>query len=232
MKKFLSIFLMFCAAAMTVTACSKVGTTSDTISDVSEDSRPQSTTIDVSQAAAEMGLDEVPTDRVHDIRSEDVFEYEIIDGGAVITGYTGSSPEVEVPAEIGGAPVSEIGSYAFEADYNITNVTLPDTITLIGEGAFMDCSSLSCINIPETVGGIDRGAFVACTSLTEMTLPASVQYVREEAFTACESMTSLTVENPELAYESWGLEELPELKIYAPEGSAAAAWAESMGKLG
>ena len=45
-------------------------------------------------------------------------------------------------------------------------------------------------------------------------------------------MTSLTIMNPDLAYESWGLEDLPNLVVYAPEGSSAAAWASDMGKLG
>ncbi|MBP3267801.1 MAG: leucine-rich repeat domain-containing protein, partial [Ruminococcus sp.] len=77
-----------------------------------------------------------------------------------------------------------------------------------------------------------RGAFVGCVSIPEMTLPATVTRVQEEAFTACEGMTSLTIMNPDLAYENWGLEDLPNLVVYAPEGSSAAAWASAMGKLG
>ncbi|MBQ8297955.1 MAG: leucine-rich repeat domain-containing protein [Ruminococcus sp.] len=226
MKKFLSLSLFVCAAAMAMTSCNEVGTTSESEPSSQQETQAETTT-DIY-----IPEDEMPTDRVPDIQSSDEFEYEIINGEAVIEGYTGSSSEVEVPAEIGGAPVTKIGTYAFEAEYDITSITLPDTITLIGEGAFMDCGSLETINIPEAVTGIDRGAFVACVSLTEITIPAACQYVREEAFTACESMTTLTIENPELAYESWGLEELPELTISAPEGSSVAAWAEGMGKLG
>lgn len=225
MKKYALISFLICSAALLLPGCNTVGNTA-------ESSAPESAA-ETTQPSSDEELTpaETPTDRVPDIQTSDEFKYEIIDGGAVITGYTGSSPEVTVPDELGGAPVTEIGFYAFEAQYDITGVTLPDTVTLIGEGAFMDCSSLESVNIPDAVSGIDRGAFVACTSLTEITLPESVQYVREEAFTACESMTSLTIENPELAYENWGLEELPELTIYAPSGSDAAEWAESMGKL-
>lgn len=224
MKKY-ALISFICSAALLLPGCSTVGSTA-------ESSAPESAA-ETTQPSSEEEIpeEETPTDRVPDIQTADDFEYEIIGGGAVITGYTGTSAEVEVPSELGGVPVTEIGFYAFEAQYDITEVTLPDTITLIGEGAFMDCSSLESVNIPENVAGIDRGAFVACTSLTEITLPAAVQYVREEAFTACESMTSLTIENPDLAYENWGIEELTELSVYAPDGSAAAEWAESMGKL-
>lgn len=226
MKKFISTVLLTGAAAMLMTACDDVGTADETSS--------QDSTADTTQITTELYIpeDEMPTERVKDIQSIDDYDYEIIDGSIVITGYTGSASEVEVPAEIDGAPVTKIGTYAFEAEWDIVSITLPDTITLIGEGAFMDCGSLESINIPEAVTGIDRGAFVGCGCLAEITIPAGVQYIREEAFTACESMTSLTIENPELAYENWGLEELPELVIYAPEDSSVAAWAEGMGKLG
>jgi hypothetical protein len=174
----------------------------------------------------------IPTDRVRDIQSADDFEYEIVDGYATITGYNGDSTVVEIPDSIGGAEVTEIGFYCFEAKYDIVSVTLPETITLIGEGAFMDCESLESVNIPENVTGIDRGAFVGCVSLTEVTIPASVQYVREEAFTWCDGLTSLTIENPSLEYENWGLEDLDGLTIHAEEGSPVAEWAADMGKLG
>ena len=226
MKKAIFSILMCSAAAMVLTSCSKVGNTESNAD--AESSAVQETTAAVEEATAEPT--EKPTERVKDIQTGDDFNYEIIDGEAVITEYTGSSDVVEVPSEIEGAPVTKIGTYAFEAQYDITSVTLPESITLIAEGAFMDCSSLESINIPEAVGGIDRGAFVACTSLTEITIPANVQYIREEAFTACEAMTSLTINNPDIAYENWGLEELPELTVYAEEGSAVAQWAEGMGK--
>lgn len=162
----------------------------------------------------------------------DDFDYEIADGHATISKYKGSSADVVVPAEIGGAPVTEIGFYSFEAKYNIKSVQLPDTITRICEGAFMDCSSLSSINLPDGLQEIERGAFVACTSIPELTIPASVTRIQEEAFTACEGMTTLTILSPDLVYESWGLEDLPQLWIYAPDGSAVEAWASEMGKLG
>ena len=171
----------------------------------------------------------IPTDRIRDIESAADFEYEVIGDHAVITRYTGSGGVVEVPGEIDGKPVGEIGYYAFEAKYGVTAVILPETVNTIGEGAFMDCSGLESINLPEAVTGIERGAFVSCTSLRELTVPAGVQFIHEEAFTACEGLTSLTIKNPELKYENWGLEELPELTVIAPEGSAVLKWAAEKG---
>jgi hypothetical protein len=185
-------------------------------------------TPEVQETESAQPTTERPTDRERNIEETTDFEYEILDKGAVITRYTGNETEVVIPSSIENAPVVEIGFYAFEAKYDLRAVTLPDTLTLIGEGAFMDCTSLESINIPETVTGIDRGAFVDCVSLTEITVPAACGYIREEAFTACEGLRDLTIMNPDIIYENWGLEWLPDVAIHAPEGSAAQKWAESL----
>lgn len=207
------------------------GKTSESVPETSED-------ISIAEDAAEESLiidpdgnilSEMPTEREREIENEDSFSYELLDGGAVVTGYNGTMTDVAVPEQLGGAPVTEIGYYAFEAKYDITSVTLPETVKIIGEGAFMDCSSLASINIPAALEGVDRGAFVACTSLDSVRLPSTVKYVHEEAFTACEALTALYIENPDLAYENWGLEELPQLTLYAPAGSAVYTWAGSKG---
>ncbi len=172
-----------------------------------------------------------------DVRERNIIEseeldYELFDGKAIITKYNGNEANVVIPSEIEGYPVNEIGFYCFEANYNLESVILPESVTIIGEGAFMDCASLSQINIPAGLQEIQRGAFVGCAGLTEMTLPETVSRVYEEAFTGCQGMTSLTILNPDLAYENWGLEDLINLTVYAPSGSAAEAWVSEMGKLG
>ena len=173
---------------------------------------------------------EKPTVHVRDVKESTDFEYVIEDGQAKITKYDGNDQYIAIPDSIEGVPVTEISYYAFEANYDIVSVQLPESVTLIGEGAFMDCASLEEVNIPEAVTGIDRGAFVGCASLRSVTIPENVAYVREEAFTACEGMIELIINNPDLKYENWGLEELPDLTVYAPAGSEAAQWADAMGK--
>lgn len=222
MKKMvlLSVLLAFAAAA---SGCGSTGGDADV---------PQETTEAVTYFVDEDGnlYSEMPTVPTRDIQETADFEYTIEDGRALITKYTGNDADVVIPDTVDGVPVTEISYYAFEAKYDVRSVKVPETVTLIGECAFMDCSSLEEINIPEAVTGIDRGAFVACTSLKEVTIPKNVAYIREEAFTACEGMTSLRIQNPDLEYENWGLEELPGLTVYAPAGSKAAQWADAMGK--
>ncbi len=157
------------------------------------------------------------------------YSYSVNDDGTIsINGYSGTDAELNLPSTLDGYVVSAIKDHAFEANWDLTSITLPSGLTSIGEGAFMDCSSLTSISIPETVSQIDRAAFAGCTSLTSITLPASVSTVLEEAFTGCVSLTTLTVANADLAYDSWGLIESGEnlsCTIISPSGSLIETWA-------
>ncbi len=233
MKKHICTLL---AAAMMCSMASCGDKVSNTASAPEETSVPETAADEaVSEPTEEISTESdtwVPlvTVRERDIVSTDeLYDYEIYEGGAIITKYKGNDSVVEVPAEIGGAPVTEIGFYAFEAKYDLEEVYLPDTVTTIGEFAFSDCAALNVISIPPQLREIQRGAFAACTSLREITLPATVERVMEEAFTGCASLTAIYVQNPELAYEAWGIEELP-LIVYADEGTPVAEWASAMGK--
>jgi hypothetical protein len=170
------------------------------------------------------------TVRERDIVSNEIYDYEIYDGGVIITKYKGSDTEVTIPDEIDGSPVTEIGFYAFEA-MGVSSVTLPETVRVIGEGAFIDCTALVSINLPSGLTTVERGAFAGCTAIPELTVPAGVKEIKRGAFAGCTSLTSLELLSAELSYDEWGIEDLPDLKIYAPEGSAAAGWAGAMGKL-
>lgn len=170
------------------------------------------------------------TVRERDIVSNEIYDYEIYDGGVIITKYKGSDTEVTIPDEIDGSPVTEIGFYAFEA-MGVSSVTLPETVRVIGEGAFIDCTALVSINLPSGLTTVERGAFAGCTAIPELTVPAGVKEIKRGAFAGCTSLTSLELLSAELSYDEWGIEDLPDLKIYAPEGSAVASWAGAMGKL-
>ncbi len=213
-------------AALMLTACggNKTGQAS---SEPASETQAQTETEDVSAEPGSWAP--LATVRERDIVStDDEYDYEIVDGGASITSYKGSDTEVVIPDTIGGAPVTSIGFYAFEAKDQLLTVTMPETVTKICECAFCGCTSLYSINIPQGMQEIQRGAFVDCTALTDMTIPASVTKVGEETFTGCTSLASLNIENPDLAYESWGLEELPSVWVSAPEGSAASVWADKI----
>ena len=98
-----------------------------------------------------------------------------------------SDSRYEIPAG-----VRRIGSYAF-MDSGLTSVTLPDSVTGIGNNAFYACRSLTSINIPGRVTGIGSSAFYACSGLTALDLPDSVTSIGDSAFCGCTGLTSVAI---------------------------------------
>lgn len=125
------------------------------------------------------------------------------DGTVVITRYRGRRTEIEVPEKIGSMTVKEIGENAFSAEaprlrteqiglrQNITRITLPKTVEIIGENAFSGCSSLREINIPEGVREIGAHAFSSCLKLTEIRIPPHVNEIGKWAFASCTNIASV-----------------------------------------
>ena len=87
--------------------------------------------------------------------------------------------------------VTSIGDYAFYYCRSLTSVTIHDSVTTIGESAFRGCSSLTSVTIGNSVTSIGDSAFSSCTSLTSVTIPDSVTTIGNSAFSWCESLTSV-----------------------------------------
>lgn len=72
------------------------------------------------------------------------------------------------------------------------NTDIPESITCIGEKAFMSCLGLSEIVVPESVREIGNYAFQSCTNLRKLTLSEGLQAIRWGAFWDC-GLTTMTV---------------------------------------
>ena len=84
-----------------------------------------------------------------------------------------------------------IADLAFANCLNLTNITLPNTITSIGYAAFASCSALTSIVIPDGVSNINSATFINCYNLATAHIPASVTNVGSYAFGRCISLTSI-----------------------------------------
>ncbi len=91
------------------------------------------------------------------------FSYKVLENGtAEITDYNGSAKVLTIPSELDGYTVTSIGDYSFcvFSDYSyLTSVTIPDSVTSIGECAFEYFDSLTNITIPDSVTSIGSYAF-------------------------------------------------------------------------
>lgn len=84
-----------------------------------------------------------------------------------ITGFDNSVSDVVIPSEIEGLPVTAISVGAFYLSA-ITSIEIPDTVTSIGEMAFLGCTSLKSVKLSTGVAKIDKNAFGSCSALQEI----------------------------------------------------------------
>lgn len=147
------------------------------------------------------------------------FSYRLEGDKAYITGYTGTLPDVVVPAVIDGYPVyaienlrspilthvvvSEgievIGDSAFKAyfDYEkgyirtLVSVSLPQSLKIISDDGFWGQENLQEITLGSVVE-IGQSAFGSCTMLKQITLPDTLTTIGWRAF-ASSGLTSLTI---------------------------------------
>ena len=87
--------------------------------------------------------------------------------------------------------VTEIGERAFIGCDGLESVEIPPCVTKIGEEAFELCESLESVEIPSSVTAIGKRAFSGCTSLTAVEIPSSVAKIGENAFMDCISLETV-----------------------------------------
>ncbi|MBR0161136.1 MAG: leucine-rich repeat protein [Oscillospiraceae bacterium] len=79
---------------------------------------------------------------------------------------------------------------AFDGCSGLTGITIPNTVTSIGDYALHGCSSLAGITIPETVTSIGNSALYGCSSLKHITIPEGVKNIGSFAFGGCAGLVS------------------------------------------
>lgn len=91
------------------------------------------------------------------------------------------------------ASITTIGDYAFNNCTSLTSINLPNSITSIGESAFNQCRSLTNLTLPNSLTTIGNNGFQYCSGLTSIILPNSLTTIGNYAFSVCSSLTSITL---------------------------------------
>ena len=82
------------------------------------------------------------------------------------------------------------------------NTIIPNSVTIIGNGAFWGCSTLTSVTIPNSITTLESQAFAYCSGLTSVIIPNSVTYINGPAFDSCSGLTSIVVESGNPIYDS------------------------------
>ena len=93
-----------------------------------------------------------------------------------------------------GEGITRIADAMFSAT-GLTEITLPEGITEIGERAFSNCKQLNNVEFPSTLLHIGERAFSGCNAISSLSLPRSLEAIGEAAFKECDSLTEISVPN-------------------------------------
>jgi hypothetical protein len=115
--------------------------------------------------------------------------------------------------------VTNIGGGAF-IDCDLTSITIPKGVASIGDEAFEQCTSLTNITIPDSVITIGSWAFAYCTNLISVTIGTNVTCIEDEAFDQCSSLTTVTIPNSVTNIGSYAFEECTKLTGVYFQGNA------------
>ena len=119
---------------------------------------------------------------------------------------------------------AQLGAMLFYQCYELTDVTLPADLTVIGDSMFENCTKLTHVTIPSGVTRIEREAFAMCGALKEIRLPEGVETIGVIAFSGCVAMTGAYLPRSLTTIESGAFSACRSLTdVYY--GGTAAEWA-------
>ena len=87
--------------------------------------------------------------------------------------------------------VTEIGTFAFNNNWQILSATISSSVTAIGEGAFYKCSNLTAVTLPQGIKELSSGIFEGCSQLKSMSLPEELSEIYPRAFLDCRSLEEI-----------------------------------------
>lgn len=177
---------------------------------------PEETMLRSAKAAAASG----------DILTYEGIRYKVLDSSTVEVTWAANSNkpyegDIDIPESVRSGrktyTVTGIGAVAF-ADSSITSVSIPATVSKIGNGAFtrsMDlltvsfdkgnqcteipndtfsgCNNLMTIELPDQLATIGRQAFMDCHNLGAIDFPDTLTSIGDSAFARCESIEEINI---------------------------------------
>ena len=146
-----------------------------------------------------------------------MYAYTVNGGNATITKFLGPVDSegnvdstndgpynITIPDKLGGHPVTGLGEHSFSTEdngsplydihhHNIQSVTIPESVTSIGQSAFEACFSLDSLIIKDAATSIGDRAFDGCSALETLSLGEKIKTIGDYAFQGCSYLTNVTI---------------------------------------
>lgn len=141
--------------------------------------------------------------------------------GSTLARYRGTDKNVSIPDT-----VQTIGQGAFEDDTNIELVVLPNSVKRIEAYAFWGCDNLDTVVLGKGLSEVGDYAFTNCTGLEQISIPSTVTSIGREAFKDCTNLKDITIPPETVNIHESAFDGCTRLTIHYENGSAAEKYAK------
>ena len=141
--------------------------------------------------------------------------------GSKLVKYRGTDKNVSVPDT-----VEVIGEGAFEDNTNIELVVLPNSVRKIEKYAFWGCDNLDTVVLGKGLREIADYAFAGCKGLVQMTIPSNVKSIGIQSFGDCVNLRDVSIPSETTSIHDTAFDGCYQLTIHCEVGSVADAFAQ------
>ncbi len=131
------------------------------------------------------------------IPATDVFDHEPTgDGTTAVTKLLKTRSDLPVPKTLDGLTVTAIGEGVFSelSNEQVKCISLPETVTSIGEDAFYECRGIELVIDPRAVlTEVGAGAFYGCDAIRSVTLGEGMTSIAPDAFFGCRGLKEIRI---------------------------------------
>ena len=105
---------------------------------------------------------------------------------------------LKIPEKIDGVTVTSVVLSAGAMISDVTDVVIPDTVTVLGKEAFHNMINLKNVVMPSGLKEIKRSAFSSCKSIENLEIPNTVNFLDELVFNNTDSLKELTITSDDI----------------------------------
>lgn len=154
-----------------------------------------------------------------DAASSSASDFKIESG--VLVKYRGTETNVSIPDT-----VEVIGEGAFEDNTKVELVVIPNSVRRIGAYAFWGCDNLDTVVLGKGLTAVDDYAFTGCGGLEQMTIPSNIHSIGISAFEDCVNLRDISIAPETTDIDESAFNGCYRLTIHCEPGSVADKYAQ------